>query len=370
MDVARILNLQSQVIPTGELRIGKQNYYVSSNAMAATPEEFAKIPLYADGRKVVHLGDVAEIKDDQRLRTNIVHVDGVRAVYMPLLRQAGSSAVDVVDNVKDFLPKLKEHGIVPEDVEVEVAFDQSQYVRDALANLKKEGVLGAVLASLVVLLFLGSLRSTLIVALAIPLSVFFAFAGLYFSGQTLNIMTLGGLALVLGRVVDDSIVDVENTVRHLSMGKTPFQAALDSAREIAGPVLMATVTTVIVLAPLTLMTGVAKYLFTPLAISATLAMFASYIVSRTVSPVFCSRWLKPHGHKERMPAWVPLVGVVLAALGLATWLSAKYFPLPVESMGYLARAPDRQGVWRAARPGHRRFRAGDGGPAVPHRSRL
>ena len=338
MDVARLLNAQSQVIPTGELRIGKQNYYVSSNSMAATQEDFAKIPLYADGRKVVRLGDVADIQDDQRWRTNIVHVEGTRAVYMPLLRQAGSSAVDVVDNVKDFLPKLKAEGVVPEDVEVEVAFDQSQYVRDALANLNFEGVLGAVLASLVVLLFLGSLRSTLIVALAIPLSVFFAFTGLYFSGQTLNIMTLGGLALVLGRVVDDSIVDVENTVRHLNMGKSPHDAALDSAREIAVPVLMATITTVIVLAPLALMSGVAKYLFTPLAISASLAMFASYIVSRTVSPVCCARWLKPHTEqKERMPRWLPLLGAVLGLLGLAAWLSAKYFPMPVEEMSGLSR---------------------------------
>src|SRR5262249_39933473 len=149
----------------------------------------------------------------------------------------GASAVRVVDKVQAYLPQLHQHGTVPEDVRVEVAFDQSQYVRDAVNNLRLEGLGGAGLASLVVLLFFGSLRSTWIVALSIPLSVLAAFAGLYFSGYTLNIMTLGGLALVLGRVVDDSIVDVENTVRHLELGKTPFQAALDSAREIAVPVL-------------------------------------------------------------------------------------------------------------------------------------
>ena len=323
IDIARILNMQSQVIPTGEMRIGNQDYYVSSNSMATTPEDFAKIPLFADGRKVVHLGDVARIVDDQRWRTNIVHADGRRAVYMPLLRQAGASAVQVVDNVEAFLPRLKEHGVVPEDVEVTLAFDQSQYVRDSLANLRWEGLLGAVLAALVVLLFLGNLRSTAIVAMAIPLSVLFAFAGLYFTGQTLNIMTLGGLALVLGRIVDDSIVDVENTVRHLDLGRTPYQAALESAREIAVPVLMATVTTVIVLVPLALMTGVAKYLFTPLAISATLAMFASYIVSRTVSPVYCSRWLKPTGHKESFPRWLLVPAGVAAGLGVIGWLSER-----------------------------------------------
>src|SRR5438445_7115134 len=236
MDVARIVNAQSQVIPTGEIRIADQNYYVSSNSMVETPKDFEKIPLYNDGRKIVYLGDVANVVDATRWRTNTVHVNGRRAVYMPLLRQAGASAVAVVDNVRAALPELRKRGAIPDDIDMEVTFDQSQYVRDALSNLRLEAVAGALLASLVVLLFLGSLRSTWIVALSIPLSVLAAFMGLYFTGHTLNIMTLGGLALVLGRILDDSIVDVENTVRHLTMGKTPFQAALDSANEIAVPV--------------------------------------------------------------------------------------------------------------------------------------
>src|SRR5262245_50149534 len=228
MEVARIVNTQSQVIPTGEIRIADQNYYVSSNSMVESPKDFEKIPLYNDGRKIVYLGDVANVVDATRWRTNTVHVNGRRAVYLPLLRQAGASAVAVVDNVKAFLPEVRKRGAIPDDVDLEVTFDQSQYVRDALANLRLEAVLGAGLASLVVLLFLGSLRSTWIVALAIPLSVLAAFLGLYYTGQTLNIMTLGGLALILGRVVDDSIVDVENTVRHLNMGKPPLDAARDS----------------------------------------------------------------------------------------------------------------------------------------------
>ena len=165
MDIARYVNSQSQVIPTGEIRIGQQNYYVSSNCMVQTPEDFKKIPLPLgkDGG-IVYLGDIAEVVDGSRWRTNTVRVDGRRAVYMPLLRQAGASAVKVVDNVKEFLPELYERDVVPEDVRVEVKFDQSQYVRDALHGLQMEGVGGAVLASLVVLLFLGSLRSTWIVA--------------------------------------------------------------------------------------------------------------------------------------------------------------------------------------------------------------
>lgn len=339
LDVARIVNTQSTVIPTGELRIDKQNYYVRSNAMIQDPKEFENIPLYNDGRKIVRLRDVAEVVDGTRWRTNIVRVDGRRAVYMPLLRQTGASAVRVVDNVHQFLGELRNRGAVPDDVEVEVAFDQSLYVRDALANLTHEAILGAILASLTVLIFLGSLRTTWIVALSIPMSLLAAFAGLYFTGETLNIMTLGGLALVLGRVVDDSVVDVENTVRHLGMGKTPFQAALDSSHEISVPVLIVTVITVIVFLPLVFMSGMGKYLFTPLAISVALALFASYVVSRTISPLLCSRLLRPHdpAHgsphaQERFPAWLVVVALLLAAAGLATWVLLEFAPLGLERL--------------------------------------
>ena len=227
---------------------------------------------------------------------------------------------------------------MPEDVTLEVAFDQSIYVRDALDNLRHEAILGAVLASLVVLLFLGSLRTTWIVAISIPLSLLAAFAGLYFTGETLNLMTLGGLALVLGRVVDDSVVDVENTVRHLQMGKSPFQAALDSAHEISVPVFMATVTTVVVFLPLVFMTGMGKYLFTPLAISVALALFASYLVSRTVSPLLCARFLKtpPAGQTahadERFPPRLLAFALFFGALGLASYLVLEFVPLGLSEM--------------------------------------
>ncbi|HYV36376.1 MAG TPA: efflux RND transporter permease subunit [Gemmataceae bacterium] len=345
MDVARIVNTQSQVIPTGEIRIGEQNYYVISNSMVANTKDFEKIPLYNDGRKIVYLGDVANVVDAARWRTNTVHVDGKRAVYMPLLRQAGASAITVVDNVKATLPKLRERGTIPDDVQIEVAFDQSQYVRDALSNLRFEGILGAVLASLVVLLFLGSVRSTLIVAVSLPLSVLAAFAGLYFTGHTLNIMTLGGLALILGRIIDDSIVDVENTVRHLKLGLSPLEAARESAREIAVPVFLATVTTVVVFVPLTFMSGMGKHLFTPLAISASMAMAASYLVSRTVSPLLCSRLLRAEtkharfapiqrvfelctGFYERCLRFclnrrIVVVGIVAVATGFGVWCTSQ-----------------------------------------------
>src|SRR5262249_12213693 len=166
-----------------------------------------------------------------------------------------------------------------------------------------EGVLGAVLASLMVMVFIGSMRSTVVIALTIPLSALAAVIGLYFTGNTLNAMTLGGLALVMGRLVDDPIVDIENTFRHLEMGKSPKQAALDSAMEIAMPVLVATITTVVVFFPVVFLFGMGKYLFTPLALSVAFAMFASYVLSRTLSPAFCAYFLRPHADGEKR-AWL------------------------------------------------------------------
>ncbi len=328
-DVAGLVNKQSLVFPGAELRIQDQDYLLRSNSLAQTPKDFEALPLWSEGRKTVYLRDLATVEDSTRWRTNTVRVDGRPAVFMPLLRQGGASAIRVVDHVQETLPELPYKLLDKmDDVNIEVAFDQSQYVRDALENLRMEALGGAGLAALVVLLFLGSLRSTWIVALSIPLSILAAFIGLYFMGHTLNIMTLGGLALVLGRVVDDSIVDVENTVRHLNLGKTPAQAALDSAAEVSLPVLMAAVTTVIVFFPITLMSGVGKYLFTPLAVSATLAMAASYIVSRTVSPLCCSRFLRPHFEREHFPRFLFWSGLVGGGIGALLW-GVLFFVLPI-----------------------------------------
>lgn len=325
-DVARIVNAQSQVLPTGEIRIDARTFYISSNSVARTTEEFEQIPLWTDGRKVVRLRDVARVVDGQRWRTNVVRADGRRAVHMPLLRQGGASAVTVVDNVREFLPKLHERGAIPDDVEVELVFDQSQYVRDAIGNLRYEAVAGAALAALVVLLFLGTLRGTGIVALSIPLSVLAALTGLYVTGHTLNIMTLGGLALVLGRVIDDCIVDIENTSRHLGMGKSNVTAVTDSAAEISVPVLMATASMMIVFAPVAMMEGMGKYLFTPLAVAACLAMAASYIVARTVSPLCCSLFLKPHGQERPLPGWLVVLGGIVGCVGGAGLFLASHRP--------------------------------------------
>jgi HAE1 family hydrophobic/amphiphilic exporter-1 len=362
-ELAGLVNKQSQVFPGAELRLHDQNFLLGSNSMARTPREFEDLPLWSEGRKVVYLRDVARVEDGVRWRTNTVRVDGRRAVFMPLLRQGGASAIRVVDDVQEALREIP--GKLPdkmEDVNVEVAFDQSQYVRESLDNLRWEACGGALLAALVVLLFLGSLRGTWIVALAIPLSALAAFVGLYYSGHTLNIMTLGGLALVLGRVVDDSIVDVENTSRHLEMGKSPEQAVRDSAAEISAPIFVATVVTVIVFLPVTLMSGMGKYLFTPLAFSATLAMFASYVVSRTVSPVCCVRLLRPHTGRERFPRTLLATALVLGIFGGIVYAAAAVTPvaswLPRAAAAALAAAGLLAGValiHRAAPLFHRGF---------------
>ena len=228
--MARIVNAQSQVLPTGEIRIDARTFYISSNSVVSTTEEFEQIPLWTDGRKVVRLRDVARVVDGQRWRTNVVRAKAAARVYMPLLRQGGASAVAVVDNVREFLPKLHERGVIPDDVEVELVFDQSQYVRDAMGNLRLRGPRRRRAG------LSRRARSSWAVC-AVPRSSRFRSrsrcsppsAGLYFTGHTLNIMTLGGLALVLGRVIDDCIVDIENTSRHLGMGK-PWRKAVTHAR--------------------------------------------------------------------------------------------------------------------------------------------
>jgi multidrug efflux pump subunit AcrB len=184
-------------------------------------------------------------------------------------------------------------------LKLDVVADQSVFVRTAIRNLTWEGILGAVLASLMVMIFIGSFRSTIVIALAIPLSALVAIIGLYFTGNTLNAMTLGGLALVMGRLVDDPLIDIENTFRHLDMGKSPKRAALDSAMEIAMPVLVATITTTVVFFPVIFLFGMGKYLVTPMALTVTIAMFASYFLSRTLSPAFCAYFLKAHRPDEK-----------------------------------------------------------------------
>jgi multidrug efflux pump subunit AcrB len=312
MDVQRAVKRNNLMIPTGNAKIGDIDYMVDMENMVNEIDELSNIVIKVAGGRPVYVRDVGEVRDTAAIQTNVVRIsrgptwESKRQVYIPVFRRPGSNTIDVVNGVRERIPQFLDRlppkegytdpatGKPASGLNLDVVADQSVFVRNAIRSLTWEGLLGAALASLMVLVFIGSFRSTIIIALTIPLSALVAVIGLYFTGNTLNAMTLGGLALVMGRLVDDPIVDIENTFRHLDMGKTPIQAALDSAMEIAMPVLVATITTVAVFFPVVFLFGMGKYLFTPLALSVAFAMFASYFLSRTLSPAFCAYFLKPH----------------------------------------------------------------------------
>ncbi len=317
MDVQRAIKQNNLMIPTGNAKIGDIDYMVDMENMVGKIDELNDVVVKMVEGRPVYVRDVGDVADTSAIQTNVVRISRAptwksqRQVYIPVFRRPGSNTIDVVNGVRERIPQFLDRlppkagytdpktGKPASGLNLDVVADQSVFVRNAIRSLTWEGVLGAALASLMVLVFIGSFRSTIIIALTIPLSALAAIIGLYFTDNTLNAMTLGGLALVMGRLVDDPIVDIENTFRHLDMGKLPKQAALESAMEIAMPVLVATITTVAVFFPVVFLFGMGKYLFTPLALSVTFAMFASYFLSRTLSPAFCAYFLKAHAPGEK-----------------------------------------------------------------------
>ncbi|HXF92706.1 MAG TPA: efflux RND transporter permease subunit [Nitrospiraceae bacterium] len=308
-DVVNAVNAQSLLLPAGSVKIGEFDYNVYTNSLIQFVEQMNEIPIKVVNGVPILLKDVGRAADSTMIQSNVVRINGRRAVYLPIMKQAGANTIQVIDGIKATLPKLLG---LPKDLVVKLIFDQSLYIRQAIRTLEHEGLLGGGLACLMVLLFLGSLRSTLIITLAIPLSVTAAFIGLYFTGHTVNIMTLGGLALAVGRLVDDAIVVVENTHRHMAMGKSSRQAAEDAVTEVAMPMFIITVTVFLVFLPIAFFTGVIKFLFVPLALAVAYSMMASFVVALTVAPV-AMEWLlrnEQHGHGEqgaghagRLTAW-------------------------------------------------------------------
>ncbi len=289
MDVVQALRGSNVLIPTGDAKFGDMHYFIQTNGMVPEVAQLNDVPLKVQDGAPVFLKDVGEAKDTHQIQTNLVRINGRRQVYIPIYRQPGANTLQIVDGVKDAIPPILSR--LPHGINLDVIMDQSVYVRKAIASLIQEGILGVVLAAAMIFIFLGSLRSTLIVSLAIPLSIMAGFIGLYFTGASINAMTLGGLALVVGRLVDDAIVVLENTIRHIEMGRAPRDAAGQAAREVAMPVLVATITTVAVFAPVVFLTGLGKYLFKPLALAVAFSMAASYFVAMTVIPVCCARFL-------------------------------------------------------------------------------
>jgi multidrug efflux pump subunit AcrB len=244
---------------------------------------------------------VGTVTDSSDIQTNIVRTDGARAVYLRVNKQPSANTVEVVDALRAALPAMIG---IPPGVRLGISFDQSIYIRQSIQNLIEQALHGSLLAAAVILIFLRNLTSTMIISVAIPLSVLVTFIVLYFTGQTLNVFTLGGLALGIGRLVDDSIVELENIQRHLNSNPRRWEAILEAAREVAMPILASTVTTVVVFLPMFFVVGIARLLLIPLTITIAIALFTSFFVSRTVTPVLCYKFLKPeHESHSTMPGW-------------------------------------------------------------------
>ncbi|HVN64382.1 MAG TPA: efflux RND transporter permease subunit [Candidatus Binataceae bacterium] len=294
-DIGSTLAASNIVIPSGTAKIGNYEYDVDLNMSVPRVSDFNKIPVkWAAGAPVL-LGDIAPVTDSHQPQTNVVRVDGKPATYLMVIKHADASTLSVVDAVKRKIPLIR--ATAPKGLNVSLTFDQSKFVRAALTEVMREAGIAALLVALMVLVFLGSPRSMLIVITSIPLAILTAIIGLQLTGQTINTMTLGGIALAVGMLVDDATVEVENIHRNHAMHKPLLVAILDGASQIATPTFVGTLSICIVFFPVVLLTGVAKFLFTPLALAVVFAMLTSYVLSRTLVPTM-ARYLLPDTHEE------------------------------------------------------------------------
>ena len=290
MDVVRTVNDSNLILPAGDVRIGPTDYNLYTNSQLPSTEEIDRLPLKTRGGASVLVRDVGHAADAHAIQTNVVRVDGQRSVYLPILKQGGdTNTISVVDGVQKAVAGLTD---VPKQLVASVVFDQSVFVRKAIENLLHEGGIGLLLTGVMVLLFLGSLRATLAVFLSIPLSALAAFLAISAGGGTVNTMVLGGLALALSRLIDNSVVVLENIFRHMEMGEPADIAAERGGAEVALPVLAATLTTMVVFFPVVFLYGVSRFLFVALALAVVFSLLASYVVALTVVPLFCARFLR------------------------------------------------------------------------------
>ncbi len=302
MDVQEALLKQNVLIPAGNAKMGDIDFQIFTNALPDTVEKLNYTPIKVVNGAPVLMRDVGEVRDAGQIQTNVVRINGARQVYIPIYRQPGANTIEIVDAINDrlsrILARLKEMNSDNPKMQtlvLSVVMDQSIGVRESITGLQVAAGLGAVLAGLIVVLFLRNLRLTVIILLAIPLSILAALIGLFYTGDTLNAMTLGGLALAVGILVDQSIVVLENIVRHSRMGKTSFDAAVDGTREVALPILVSTITFCIVFYPIVFLSGIARFLFTPLAVAVTFAVVASYLVAIFFVPVCAMKLLGVRG---------------------------------------------------------------------------
>jgi multidrug efflux pump subunit AcrB len=316
MDVVRSVNEANLILPAGDVKIGPRDYNLYANSQINDVGDITRVPLKTVGDASVLVGDVGKAEDASQIQYNIVRVDGQPSVYLPVLKQGGAAnTIAVVSGIKNAVAHLLD---VPKQLITKVVFDQSVFVKSAIENLIDEGAMGLILTGAMILIFLGSMRATLAVFLSIPLSALAAFIALSLGDNTVNAMVLGGLALAFSRLIDNSVVVLENIFRHIELGEKPEVAAERGGKEVALPVLAATLTTVIVFFPVTFLYGVSRFLFTALALTVVLSLFASYFVAMTVVPLFCAKFIKAP-HAEADPARRRSLGVRFSA-----WFNRKF----------------------------------------------
>jgi len=298
MDVVNSVNNSNLILPAGDVKIGLDDYYVYSNSLVENMNQLGEVPVKTVKDAWVTVNDVGKAEDSHQIQYNVVRVDSQRSCYIPIMKQGGNTnTIDVVNGIRALVRHLYD---IPKQMVATVVFDQSVYVKEAIKTVLHEGLLGLILTSLMILIFLGSFRATSAVLLSIPLSALATFVVLFIMGSTVNTMILGGLALAFSRVIDNSVISLENIYRHLEMGAMPMVAAEVGGAEVNLAVLAATLVDVVDFFPVVFLFGVAKFLFSALALAFCLSLLASFLVAMTVIPLFCSRFLKavPHGAQQ------------------------------------------------------------------------
>jgi multidrug efflux pump subunit AcrB len=292
MDVVKSVNESNLILPAGDVRIGTKDYNLYANSQVPTAAQINSMPLKSVGNASVLVADIGHAEDSGAIQTNVVRIDGQRSVYVPILKQAGkSNTIEIVNGMRAAIRRLVD---IPPSLRTAVVFDQSVFVKGAIKNLLKEALIGLALTGLMILLFLGSPRAAGASLLSIPMSILLCLVVMNAFGGTINTMLLGGIALVLSRLIDNSVVVLENIIRFMEQGSPPRQAAEGGGTEVALPVLAATVATSIVFFPVFLLNGVSRYLFTDLALGVVLCIFASYFFSMTLVPLFCAKFINIH----------------------------------------------------------------------------
>jgi CzcA family heavy metal efflux pump len=299
LDVVNAINAQNLILPSGTTKFGALEYQVEMNSSPQTVAELNDLPIKTQNGATIYIRDVAHVRDGFPPQTNVVRQDGARGTLLSVMKNGGASTLDIVKNIKDMLPRLQ--STLPPELNMKLLFDQSLFVRASIEGVIKEALTAACLTAAMILLFLGNWRSTLIIAISIPLSILVSVICLSALGETFNIMTLGGLALAVGILVDDATVEIENIERNLGMKAELKDAILTGAQQIAVPAFVSTLAICIVFVPMFFLTGVARYLFVPLAEAVVFAMLASYLLSRTIIPTLVMYLLRGHEHDSHKP---------------------------------------------------------------------